>query len=87
VGSFVANGYGLYDMSGNVFEWCNDWYGSSYYSSSPGSDPAGATTGTNRVLRGGGWINYANYCRVANRFNYNPALRSYRNGFRLVLSE
>ena len=88
VGSFAANGYGLYDMSGNVFEWCNDWYGSSYYSSSPGSDPAGPTTGTYRVPRGGSWLNIAYDCRVANRSaSALLAGRSYDYGFRLVLSE
>jgi formylglycine-generating enzyme required for sulfatase activity len=74
-------------MSGNVFEWCNDWYGSSYYSSSPGSDPAGPTTGTYRVRRGGGWYDHAYNCRVAIRLNRNPAYRSSNLGFRLVLSE
>jgi formylglycine-generating enzyme required for sulfatase activity len=64
-------------MIGNVFEWCNDWYGSSYYSSSPGSDPAGPTTGTNRVHRGGSWYNYAYNCRVANRDYNNPASRNH----------
>jgi len=91
VGSFAANGYGLYDMSGNVFEWCNDWNADGYYSSSPGSDPAGPTTGAVRVLRGGGWYYYANICRVAGRFNDYPADRDDGDdgdyGFRLVLSE
>jgi len=72
VGYFAANGYGLYDMAGNVWEWCWDWYGETYYASSPGSDPRGASSGTYRVLRGGGWSGRAGSCRVAFRSSGTP---------------
>jgi formylglycine-generating enzyme required for sulfatase activity len=55
VGGKVPNGFGLHDMSGNVREWVNDWYSSTYYASSPSTNPPGPATGANRVLRGGSW--------------------------------
>jgi len=83
VGSFAPNSFGLYDMAGNVFEWCWDWYDSSYYSSSPGSDPRGSSSGTSRVLRGGSWCGHAISSRCAIR-SYGAPGPSYRYGFRCV---
>ena len=84
VGSFGANGYGLYDVAGNVWEWCQDWYGENYYSSSPVKNPLGPDTGSMRVLRGGYWDSATNHLRVANRNFYLPNSRRSVYGFRCV---
>jgi len=83
VGYFGANGYGLYDMAGNVWEWCWDWYGG--YSSGLQTDPRGPTSGSDRVRRGGCWGSYAVSCRAAYRVSLNPPGRDNFYGFRSVL--
>ena len=84
VGSKRANALGIYDMSGNVWEWCKDWYASSYVSYDT-NNPVGPSSGSDRVFRGGSWINSASYCRVAYRSNYSPGDRGSALGFRVVL--
>jgi len=84
VGKKAPNGLGFYDMSGNVSEWCWDWYSSSYYSGSPANDPMGADSGSGRVLRGGSWYSSAVYTRYASRGRYYPNGRDSEFGFRLV---
>lgn len=79
-----ANELGIYDMSGNVYEWCQDWYGSDYYKNSDANNPRGAYTGSSRVRRGGGWGYNAGYCRSAFRGHYDPAY-SNNLGLRLAL--
>jgi sulfatase modifying factor 1 len=84
VGQKQANGYGLYDMSGNVWEWSWDWYDSSTYSIGAEADPAGPASGSDRVVRGGSWYGAPQVARVAYRSYDTPGHRSGSLGFRLL---
>jgi len=83
VASFGANGYGLFDMAGNAWEWVADWYDETYYQKSPKNNPAGSESNNVKVLRGGYWFSAWNYLRVANRYNSYPDYHyNYSFGFR-----
>ena len=77
VGSLPASGYALPDVAGNVWGWCADWYKFAYYRQSPRQDPLGPPKGSDRVLRGGCWLDHGPLCRSAYRSGYIPTFRNY----------
>ncbi len=85
VGQMTSNSWGLYDMHGNVYEWVQDWF--HLYSADRLTDPAGPSSGSKRVRRGGSWNSIARYCRSANRDYFGPGQRSGLLGFRLIRTQ
>ncbi len=86
VGSYPANAFGLYDVHGNVWEWCADWFANHYYSQSPRADPPGPPAGEGRIIRGGSWGAHAEECRSARRGWLVPGSRGEPIGFRVAMT-
>ena len=86
VGSYPANAWGLYDMHGNLWEWCADWFDKDYFKKSPKKDPQGPPSGTARVIRGGAWKNEGTWLRAAYREGYGPGGHVNRQRFRVACS-
>jgi uncharacterized protein (TIGR02996 family) len=84
VGSYPPNAWGLFDLPGNVWEWCQDWFDEDYYGKSPAQDPLGPSDGSDRVFRGGGWGGFGRHCRAAGRGRRSPSFRVSVLGFRLA---
>ncbi|MDX1948329.1 MAG: SUMF1/EgtB/PvdO family nonheme iron enzyme [Pirellulaceae bacterium] len=84
VGTLLPNPFGLFDMHGNSYEWCGDYYDEKWYGASPPNDPNGPSVGSTRVTRGGSWLHHASYCRSAYRNYLSPSSRSNNSGFRCV---
>ncbi|MBN1969915.1 MAG: SUMF1/EgtB/PvdO family nonheme iron enzyme [Candidatus Delongbacteria bacterium] len=84
VGKKKQNDLGIFDMSGNVWEWCSDWYDSNYYENSPDKNPSGHVSRTSKIIRGGSWNSFKKNCRTTNRSNMNPNISSTSYGFRFL---